>query len=552
MGKLILTLLAAVNMSLFTAISYSQSSPDVVVIQRVYFTGNNIFNYFQNTGIFNQNTTSGNTAGLFWAADSMKSYCFTAGFNMSAVINGKLAQCMASYSGEYAPGYFTDSMYKTNTDMKINKVNRTDNSWTNPDYANWYKMIPFGAPYEDLNNNCYYDDGIDRPGVPEASQTLFVVFADGDISQRSPGNGFGGGIKNPIFGAEVRLTVWAYEVYLPDVQYMRYQIVNKSKNTWDSTYFGIFADPDSPVPSGVSFRDYPGCDTLLGLGYNWNNSNFFVCGAYGVQVLQGPFNKATGDTLGMTAFTFSDMQYQCQGEANGEPRSAHNYMKGYKTDGTAFLDPTYTPYRKTKFAFSGDPETNTGWTPSKGFIFNCGGVDTGAIIMLPGHDVKFLVGTGADNLKIMPGDAQNVYFAQMLAKGYTNPNSVTKLKSLAHSSRTFFRSGLANDVEKNCDYIVKAPSDFNISQNFPNPFNGSTIIRYSLPRRAHVKITVYNLLGREVAVPVNGQIPPGYYETSISALNLASGVYFYRMEVVDNTVSNALKLGRVYKMVVIK
>ncbi|MFA7361185.1 MAG: T9SS type A sorting domain-containing protein [Candidatus Kapaibacterium sp.] len=549
---LILTILLAVNITLFTAVSYSQSSPDVIVIQRVYFTGNNIFNYFQNTGILNQNTTSANTAGLFWAADSMKSYCFTAGFNMSAIINGQLAQCMASYSGEYAPGYFTsDSMYNTNIDMKLYMVKRTDNSWTNPDYANWYKMVPFGAPYEDLNNNCYYDDGIDRPGVPESSQTLFLVLADGDVSQRSPGEGFGGGVTIPIFGAEVRLTVWAYEIYLPDVQYMRYQIINKSRNTWDSTYFGFFADPDSPVPSGA-YSDYPGCDTLLGLGYNWNGNSSFVCGAYGVQVLQGPFDKATGDTLGLTAFTFSDMQYQCQGEANGEPRSAFNYMKGYKTDGTSFLDPTYTPYRKTKFAFSGDPETNAGWTPSKGFIFNCGGVDTGAIILLPGHDVKFLVGTGADNLKIMPGDTQNVYFAQMLAKGATNKNSVTKLKQLAYSTKTVFKSGLANDLEKNCDEIVNAPSDFGISQNFPNPFNGSTIIRYSLPRSANVKITVYNMLGRVISVPVNGQISPGYYETSISALNLASGVYFYRMEVVDNTVSNALKLGRVYKMVVIK
>lgn len=551
MRMLILTILLAVNITLFTAVPYSQSSPDVVVIQRVYFTGNNIFNYFQNTGILNQNTTSGNSAGLFWAADSMKSYCFTAGFNMSAIVKGKLAQCMASYGGEYAPGYFTDSMYMTNADMKIYKVSRTDNSWTNPDYANWYKMVPFGAPYEDLNNNCYYDDGIDRPGVPEASQTLFIAFADGDISQRNPGTGFGGGITNPIFGVEVRLTVWAYEIYLPDVQYIRYQIVNKSKNTWDSTYFGFFADPDSPGPVG-SFSDYPGCDTMLGLGYNWNGNNSFVCGAYGVQVLQGPFNKTTGDTLGMTAFTFSDMQYQCQGEANGEPRSAYNYMKGYKTDGTSFLDPTYIPYRKTKFAFSGDPETNSGWTPSKGFIFNCNGVDTGAIIQLPGHDDKFLLGTGADNLKIMPGDTQNVYFAQMLAKGATNKNSVTKLKQLAYSTKTVFKSGLANDLEKNCDEIVNAPSDFGISQNFPNPFNGSTIIRYSLPRSANVKITIYNMMGNVIAVPVNGQIQPGYYETSISALNLASGVYFYRMEVVDNTVSNALKLGRVYKMVVIK
>ena len=152
----------------------------------------------------------------------------------------------------------------------------------------------------------------------------------------------------------------------------------------------------------------------------------------------------------------------------------------------------------------------------------------------------------------MPGDTQNVYFSQLLAKGITNKNSVTKLKSLAYSSKVFFNSGLAADVEKNCGGVKPIPDDFGISQNFPNPFNGSTIIRYNVPRSSYVKITVYNMLGKEIAVPVNGQISPGYYETSISALNLASGIYFYRMQVIDNTVSNALKLGRVYKMAVIK
>ena len=545
--KILAAIIAAI---ILLIVPFGNNASGAIILQRAYFTGNNIFNYFMNNGVFNQNNTNGSTAGLYWAADSMKSYCFTAGFNISGIVNGQLAQFMASYSGEYAPGYYENGVYKTNVDMKIYMVKRTDNSWTNPDYANWYKMIRFGAPYEDLNNNCMYDDGIDKPGVPAASQTLFIAFADGDISQRSPGNGFGGGITNPIFGAEAKLTVWAYDVYLPDVQYMRYQIINKSENIWDSTYFGIFADPDSPLPADF-LKDLPGCDTLLDLGYNWNNDTAFVCGSYGVQVLQGLYNKTTGDTLEMTAFTFIRFNHPCQWEVTGMPRGAHNYLKGFKTDGTSFLDPTYTPYKKTKFAFSGDPETNAGWTPSKGFILNCNGADTGAFVVIQGYDGKFAVSTGADNLKIMPGDTQNVYFAQMLAKGVTNKNSVTKLKSLAHSSRVFFKSGLTEDIERNCS-VTPVPEDFGIMQNFPNPFNGSTVIRYSLPRSAYVKITVYDMLGKDIAVLVNGQISPGYYETNISAKNLSSGIYFYRMEVIDNTINNAHKLGRVYKMAVIK
>lgn len=78
------------------------------------------------------------------------------------------------------------------------------------------------------------------------------------------------------------------------------------------------------------------------------------------------------------------------------------------------------------------------------------------------------------------------------------------------------------------------------------------MIRYTAPRSAYIKISVYDLLGKEIAVPVNGQMPAGYHEINLSVLNLSSGIYFYRMQVVDNTVSNTLKLGRVYKMVVVK
>ena len=91
-----------------------------------------------------------------------------------------------------------------------------------------------------------------------------------------------------------------------------------------------------------------------------------------------------------------------------------------------------------------------------------------------------------------------------------------------------------------------------MAQNFPNPFNSSTIIKYNVPRSAFVKIVIYDLLGREVSAPVNGQTAPGYYELNVSSLNLASGVYLYRMIVMDNTTSNAIRIGKILKMVVMK
>lgn len=331
---------------------------------------------------------------------------------------------------------------------------------------------------------------------------------------------------------------------------MRYQVINKSPNVWDSTFFTFYADPDSP--DGTSSDDLLGCDTLLQLGYNYSGGTT-TYGAYGVQLLQGPVNKLTGDTLRMTSFNPSHLHYACNDEVNGNPLGAYNYMKGYKTDGTSFLDPTYTPYRKTKFVFSGDPETNAGWIPSKGYVLNCNGADTGNIVYYHGWDTKFQINTGAGNFRVMPKDTQNIYYSQLIAKGNSNSNSVTSLKLLSNSSRTIFKLGIQGELENNCTNLASGiPDDFSITQNFPNPFNSQTVIRFTAPRNAYIKISVYDMLGKEVAIPVNGQTPAGYHEVNVSALNLSSGIYFYRMQVVDNTVSNALKLGRVHRMVVVK
>ncbi|MAT56448.1 MAG: hypothetical protein CMF23_00590 [Ignavibacteriae bacterium] len=77
------------------------------------------------------------------------------------------------------------------------------------------------------------------------------------------------------------------------------------------------------------------------------------------------------------------------------------------------------------------------------------------------------------------------------------------------------------------------PESFNLSQNYPNPFNPTTNIKFAVPENSNVKITIYNAVGKEVGVLVNGQYTPGYYNYSWDASNLASGVYFYEM-ITDN------------------
>ncbi|NOY05996.1 MAG: DUF1565 domain-containing protein [Chlorobi bacterium] len=71
------------------------------------------------------------------------------------------------------------------------------------------------------------------------------------------------------------------------------------------------------------------------------------------------------------------------------------------------------------------------------------------------------------------------------------------------------------------------PTDFAVYQNYPNPFNPSTTIRFDVAKSSHVEIFLYDVIGRQVAVLVNGKYEPGRYQVVFNAAGLPSGVYFY-------------------------
>ena len=75
------------------------------------------------------------------------------------------------------------------------------------------------------------------------------------------------------------------------------------------------------------------------------------------------------------------------------------------------------------------------------------------------------------------------------------------------------------------------PSDFSLNQNYPNPFNPSTTISYTLPIHASVSLKIFDAVGRNIATLVNKEQSAGTYEVPFYARNLASGVYFYRLQI---------------------
>jgi photosystem II stability/assembly factor-like uncharacterized protein len=108
-------------------------------------------------------------------------------------------------------------------------------------------------------------------------------------------------------------------------------------------------------------------------------------------------------------------------------------------------------------------------------------------------------------------------------KFLTNGIYFYRLKQVDNDGRFKY----SNEIEVNVSYI---PNVYSLENNFPNPFNPSTRIRYSLPFDSNVKLAVYNSLGQLVSELSNDIKQAGTYEINFSSSSLSSGVYFYSIQ----------------------
>jgi hypothetical protein len=97
--------------------------------------------------------------------------------------------------------------------------------------------------------------------------------------------------------------------------------------------------------------------------------------------------------------------------------------------------------------------------------------------------------------------------------------------------------------------LSPVPEEFALHQNYPNPFNPITTIQYDIPIEGHVKLVIYDILGREVVRLIDQAIPAGYHTTvwdskDNSGISMPGGVYFYQLQTRDYV--------KTFKMVLLK
>jgi hypothetical protein len=150
--------------------------------------------------------------------------------------------------------------------------------------------------------------------------------------------------------------------------------------------------------------------------------------------------------------------------------------------------------------------------------------DAGVSVPTKADDYRVLVSTGPFTLN--PGDSLDVSMAFVAGKG---KQAIIAAAQAARAKYTALTTGVTDLLSS------RVPSKFSLSQNYPNPFNPTTRIQFTIVNRQLTIVKVYDVLGREVATLVNEVKQPGTYTVEFSGKggdgsNLASGVYFYRLQ----------------------
>jgi photosystem II stability/assembly factor-like uncharacterized protein len=128
------------------------------------------------------------------------------------------------------------------------------------------------------------------------------------------------------------------------------------------------------------------------------------------------------------------------------------------------------------------------------------------------NSICFINGNGTTNL---------IHHYRFTDRVETSGIYYYKLKQLDYNGDFYY----SNIIEVN----VSNPISFGLSQNFPNPFNNSTIIQFQLPKDCFVALKVYNTLGQEVVAIVKEYKQAGYYSLNFTASDISSGIYFYKL-----------------------
>lgn len=148
---------------------------------------------------------------------------------------------------------------------------------------------------------------------------------------------------------------------------------------------------------------------------------------------------------------------------------------------------------------------------------------------------------GTENFELKAGTSS--YFITALIFGEDEEDLMKKVEQAKLIHESDYGQSELRTLPVSNEEIAEAPIEFSLSQNFPNPFNPTTNIEFSLSKSSSVSLKVYDITGREVRVLVsNRTYTTGKHSVQLNASELSSGVYIYRLEVAGEVFTRKLTL----------
>jgi hypothetical protein len=260
---------------------------------------------------------------------------------------------------------------------------------------------------------------------------------------------------------------------------------------------------------------------------NWYIGGYSPLQKYNLQVS----TRADFTTMVLNQDDISSLQYQLTGLSNGV--TYFTRVRGKATDGTYSLFSSVGSFT----VWAGDyPVVPVAASPSGGVNIHSGSATlswyspTGTTAEQK-YDLQLSTDesfteynqvSGIDTISYNFSDLKGgtKYFwrvRSMTSDGKTSPYS---------SEGTFITSKVTNVALRSDSQI---PKDFDLKQNYPNPFNPVTTIEFSLPKDEHVRLVVYDMLGRVAKELINETLNAGSFKASFKAEDLSSGVYIYKL-----------------------
>ena len=393
-----------------------------------------------------------------------------------------------------------------------------------------------GAPVidGDGNPNNYNLAGGDIPQL-YGDQRIWWVMND-------RGNVHAGSRTLPI-GLEVHGSAHAFDHpgFPGHSTFYEFVLIYKNDVPFEDAYFTFFMD----ASLGDIGDEYMGSDSLLHMGYTYNSDNFdkdygTAPPAFGVTLLETPFaeidgldndrdgdiDEPEGEMIGATSILGGGIEVH----EYWDPEVLYNFMQArwqagepvYKgLQGYLLRDrwPEGLPRETTRFVFSGDPVTGDFWSELNLDRAGASG---------PVGERKFITTSGP--FSMAPGDTARFRIGIIWARGESNLDSVTKLKQHVRTVHSTTESYYASRPLTPSPLPAEPNHVLGFKQNYPNPFSQTTTLSYSIPRPMQVRLAVYDMLGREVALLVESLQEAGVYTQPFEAGNLPAGVYIAQLK----------------------